>query len=167
MRPREQRADVVRLNANLQAEFAAEDMTFNQPEAAPFRERLHTAGFYSEWKGKYGDQARHCWKSPRQTVVTRRRGTVMVMPKCAKHGRRGEWPPRRRSLARHRMKLWRAGRDPAALLVVAEIVILFARRGGPLRLHEPYWSDELASILFLWLAMLGAAVAFRRSEQCG
>ena len=27
------------------------------------------------------------------------------------------------------------------------------------------WSDELASILFLWLAMLGAAVAFRRSEH--
>ena len=27
------------------------------------------------------------------------------------------------------------------------------------------WSDELASILFLWLAMLGAAVAFRRVEH--
>ena len=33
-------------------------------------------------------------------------------------------------------------------------------------LHSPLiWSDELASILFLWLAMLGAAVAFRRSEH--
>ncbi|MFL6812355.1 MAG: TRAP transporter large permease subunit, partial [Bradyrhizobium canariense] len=27
------------------------------------------------------------------------------------------------------------------------------------------WSDELASILFLWLAMLGAVVAFRRNEH--
>src|SRR5919107_1438352 len=27
------------------------------------------------------------------------------------------------------------------------------------------WSDELASILFLWLAMLGAVVAFRRGEH--
>jgi tripartite ATP-independent transporter DctM subunit len=27
------------------------------------------------------------------------------------------------------------------------------------------WSDELASILFLWLAMLGSVVAFRRSEH--
>src|SRR3546814_473704 len=27
------------------------------------------------------------------------------------------------------------------------------------------WSDELASLLFLWLAMLGAAVAFRRGEH--
>jgi len=34
--------------------------------------------------------------------------------------------------------------------------------------HQPLiWSDELASILFLWLAMLGAAVAFRRAATCG
>jgi tripartite ATP-independent transporter DctP family solute receptor len=32
-------------------------LTFNQPEIAPFREKLRSAGFYSEWKGKYGDQA--------------------------------------------------------------------------------------------------------------
>src|SRR5262249_49331594 len=32
--------------------------------------------------------------------------------------------------------------------------------------HEPLtWSDELASILFLWLAMLGAVVAYRRVEH--
>ncbi len=55
---------------------------------------------------------------------------------------------------------------PAALLVVAEIVILFAGVVARYGLHSPLiWSDELASILFLWLAMLGAAVAFRRSEH--
>jgi len=55
---------------------------------------------------------------------------------------------------------------PAALLVVAEIVILFAGVVSRYGLHSPLiWSDELASILFLWLAMLGAAVAFRRSEH--
>jgi tripartite ATP-independent transporter DctM subunit len=55
---------------------------------------------------------------------------------------------------------------PAALLVVAEIVILFAGVIARYGLHSPLiWSDELASILFLWLAMLGAAVAFRRSEH--
>jgi tripartite ATP-independent transporter DctM subunit len=55
---------------------------------------------------------------------------------------------------------------PAALLVVAEIVILFAGVVARYGLHAPLiWSDELASILFLWLAMLGAAVAFRRSEH--
>ncbi|CCD88587.1 putative TRAP-type C4-dicarboxylate transport system, fusion of small and large permease proteins (dctQ/dctM domains) [Bradyrhizobium sp. ORS 285] len=55
---------------------------------------------------------------------------------------------------------------PAALLVVAEIVILFAGVVARYGLHRPLiWSDELASILFLWLAMLGAAVAFRRGEH--
>jgi tripartite ATP-independent transporter DctM subunit len=55
---------------------------------------------------------------------------------------------------------------PAAILVVAEIVILFAGVVSRYGFHEPLiWSDELASILFLWLAMLGAAVAFRRSEH--
>src|SRR5471032_2424404 len=55
---------------------------------------------------------------------------------------------------------------PAALLVVAEIVILFAGVVARYGVHRPLiWSDELASILFLWLAMLGAAVAFRRSEH--
>ncbi len=55
---------------------------------------------------------------------------------------------------------------PAALLVVAEIVILFAGVVSRYVLHAPLiWSDELASILFLWLAMLGAVVAFRRSEH--
>jgi tripartite ATP-independent transporter DctM subunit len=55
---------------------------------------------------------------------------------------------------------------PAALLVMAEIVILFAGVVARYGLRQPLiWSDELASILFLWLAMLGAAVAFRRSEH--
>jgi tripartite ATP-independent transporter DctM subunit len=55
---------------------------------------------------------------------------------------------------------------PAAILVVAEIVILFAGVVARYGLQRPLiWTDELASILFLWLAMLGAAVAFRRSEH--
>src|SRR6201995_949978 len=55
---------------------------------------------------------------------------------------------------------------PAAILVVAEIVVLFAGVVSRYVLHAPLiWSDELASMLFLWLAMLGAVVAFRRSEH--
>src|SRR5947209_16528521 len=55
---------------------------------------------------------------------------------------------------------------PAAILVVAEIVILFAGVVARYGLHRPLiWSDDLASILFLWLAMLGSAVAFRRAEH--
>ena len=55
---------------------------------------------------------------------------------------------------------------PAALLVVAEIVVLFAGVVSRYVLHSPLtWSDELASMLFLWLAMLGSAVAFHRGEH--
>jgi tripartite ATP-independent transporter DctM subunit len=76
-------------------------------------------------------------------------------------------PPRRRSLAASlEAYLGMLVEIPAALLVVAEIVILFAGVVARYGLHRPLiWSDELASILFLWLAMLGAAVAFRRAEH--
>src|SRR5215510_12619818 len=79
----------------------------------------------------------------------------------------GEESPRRRSLLgsiEHALGL--AVEIPAALLVTAEIVILFAGVVARYGFHRPLiWSDELASILFLWLAMLGAAVAFRRGEH--
>lgn len=53
-----------------------------------------------------------------------------------------------------------------ALLVAAEVVILFAGVVARFVVHRPLvWSDELASILFLWLAMLGAVVALRRNEH--
>ncbi len=75
--------------------------------------------------------------------------------------------PRRRSRAASvESSLGMLVEIPAAILVVAEIVILFAGVVSRYVLHSPLiWSDELASILFLWLAMLGAAVAFRRSEH--
>jgi tripartite ATP-independent transporter DctM subunit len=75
--------------------------------------------------------------------------------------------PRRRSLAASlESVLGMLVEIPAAILVVAEIVILFAGVVARYGLRQPLiWSDELASILFLWLAMLGAAVAFRRSEH--
>lgn len=53
-----------------------------------------------------------------------------------------------------------------ALLVVAEIIILFAGVVSRYLLESPLvWSDELASILFLWLAMIGSIVALRRNEH--
>jgi tripartite ATP-independent transporter DctM subunit len=54
----------------------------------------------------------------------------------------------------------------AALLVVAEIIVLFTGVSARYFFHKPIvWSDELAGILFLWLAMLGAVVAFERGEH--
>jgi tripartite ATP-independent transporter DctM subunit len=53
-----------------------------------------------------------------------------------------------------------------AALVAAEIVILLAGVVSRYLFDHPLvWSDELASILFLWLAMLGAAIALRRDEH--
>jgi TRAP-type transport system periplasmic protein len=52
-----ERDDVAKLNATLQQDLAAKGLVFNRPDPAPFRDRLRTAGFYTEWKGKYGDEA--------------------------------------------------------------------------------------------------------------
>ena len=55
---------------------------------------------------------------------------------------------------------------PTAALVVVEMVVLFAGVFSRFVLHSPVtWSDELASILFLWLAMLGAVIALQRGEH--
>ncbi|MBE7201395.1 MAG: TRAP transporter small permease subunit, partial [Parafilimonas terrae] len=55
---------------------------------------------------------------------------------------------------------------PAAILVGLEIVVLLAGVVSRYLLHRPLvWSDELASILFLWLAMLGTVIAYRRGEH--
>lgn len=63
-------------------------------------------------------------------------------------------------------QLARAIAVPVALLVAAEIVVLFSGVMGRYVFHHPLiWSDEVASILFLWLAMLGAAMAFERGEH--
>ena len=55
---------------------------------------------------------------------------------------------------------------PAALVVVAEVVILFVGIVARAVFHKPIiWSDELAGILFLWLAMLGTAIAVHRGTH--
>jgi tripartite ATP-independent transporter DctP family solute receptor len=52
-----ERDDVAKLNATLQQDLATKGFVFNRPDPAPFRDKLRTAGFYTEWKGKYGDEA--------------------------------------------------------------------------------------------------------------
>ena len=54
----------------------------------------------------------------------------------------------------------------AGWLVVVEMAILFAGVISRYVFKKPFtWTDELASILFLWLAMLGAVLAYRRTEH--
>ena len=52
-----EREDVAKLNATLQQELAGKGLVFNQLDQAPFRDKLQSAGFYTEWKAKYGDEA--------------------------------------------------------------------------------------------------------------
>jgi tripartite ATP-independent transporter DctP family solute receptor len=52
-----ERDDVAKLNANLQGELAGKGLVFNRPDPAPFRDKLRQAGFYTEWKSKFGEEA--------------------------------------------------------------------------------------------------------------
>ena len=54
----------------------------------------------------------------------------------------------------------------SAALVSAEIVVLLSGVISRYVFHKPIvWSDELASLLFIWLAMLGSAVAYHKAEH--
>lgn len=54
----------------------------------------------------------------------------------------------------------------AAVLIAVEVGILMAAVIARYWLHTPLvWSDEVASLLFLWLSVLGAVIAFRRGEH--
>lgn len=52
-----QRADTAKLNDTVREELTKQGMTFTDPDKAAFREKLKQAGFYGEWKGKFGDEA--------------------------------------------------------------------------------------------------------------
>src|SRR5476651_99758 len=51
-----ERADVAELNAGLQKDLAAKGMVFNTTKAEAFREQLRKAGFYADWKSKFGEE---------------------------------------------------------------------------------------------------------------
>ena len=52
-----QRQDVMALNQSLRGDLEAAGMAFNDVDPAPFEQKLREAGFYAEWKGKFGDEA--------------------------------------------------------------------------------------------------------------
>lgn len=51
---RKERDDVAALNASLQGALSGKGMTFNSTDPEKFRATLRSAGFYAEWKQKYG-----------------------------------------------------------------------------------------------------------------
>ena len=52
-----QRAETERLNVDLEGGLKAKGLVFNRPDKAQFRQALTKAGFYADWKGKYGPEA--------------------------------------------------------------------------------------------------------------
>ncbi|ADJ65296.1 TRAP transporter substrate-binding protein [Herbaspirillum seropedicae] len=51
-----QRADVRKLNDSLVDEMKGKGLAFNNADADSFRAKLRAAGFYAEWKKKFGDE---------------------------------------------------------------------------------------------------------------
>jgi len=61
----EERADVAKLNSELRGKLSGTGLQFNDVDPAPFRDTLRKNGFYTEWHGKYGDEA---WRILEDTV---------------------------------------------------------------------------------------------------
>ena len=73
---------------------------------------------------------------------------------------------RTRVVAQLEAGLGRTVEAVAALLIAIEVGILLAAVIARYWLDMPLvWSDEVASLLFLWLSVLGAVIAFRRGEH--
>ncbi|HEX2939607.1 MAG TPA: TRAP transporter substrate-binding protein, partial [Rhodopila sp.] len=53
----DERADLVKLNGSVAESLKAKGLTFVEADKPAFREALKKAGFYAEWKKKFGDQA--------------------------------------------------------------------------------------------------------------
>ena len=60
-----QREDVLRFSDQAAKEMQAAGVVFNQVDTKPFRNALRTAGFYADWKSKFGDDA---WSLMEKTV---------------------------------------------------------------------------------------------------
>jgi tripartite ATP-independent transporter DctP family solute receptor len=53
----EERADIAKLNGSVADDLKAKGLVFVEVDKPAFRDALKTAGFYADWKKKYGDEA--------------------------------------------------------------------------------------------------------------
>ena len=60
-----ERADIAKANKDVRTQLEAKGLAFNDVETAAFRDRLKEAGFYKEWRGKYGEDA---WRVLEESV---------------------------------------------------------------------------------------------------
>jgi tripartite ATP-independent transporter DctP family solute receptor len=52
-----ERSDIAKLSVTLEKTLADKGLAFNRPELQPFRDALNKAGFYAEWRKKFGDES--------------------------------------------------------------------------------------------------------------
>ncbi len=60
-----ERADLAKASAEVRTSLEAHGLAFNSVETAPFQDKLRQAGFYKEWRGKYGEDA---WRTLEDSV---------------------------------------------------------------------------------------------------
>ncbi|HBK05343.1 MAG TPA: ABC transporter substrate-binding protein [Acetobacteraceae bacterium] len=53
----DERADIAKLNGSVADDLKSKGLEFVEVDKPAFREALKTAGFYAEWKNKYGEEA--------------------------------------------------------------------------------------------------------------
>jgi tripartite ATP-independent transporter DctP family solute receptor len=53
----QQRDDIKKLNETVVTDLQTKGLAINRPQSDTFRAKLREAGFYSEWKGRFGDEA--------------------------------------------------------------------------------------------------------------
>jgi len=53
----DQRKDIESLNGKLEKVLTEKGLEFHRPELQPFRDELAKAGFYAEWRKKFGDES--------------------------------------------------------------------------------------------------------------
>jgi tripartite ATP-independent transporter DctP family solute receptor len=54
-----ERADIASANMQVKTALAGKGLAFNDVDTAAFQDKLKQAGFYKEWRGKYGQDAWH------------------------------------------------------------------------------------------------------------
>ncbi|MDT7950715.1 MAG: TRAP transporter substrate-binding protein [Acetobacteraceae bacterium] len=55
----EERADLESASTKTRSALEGKGLNFNDVDTAAFRDKLRTAGFYKEWRGRYGEEAWH------------------------------------------------------------------------------------------------------------
>ena len=167
-----EREDVAKLNATLQGALQAQGAaSSSQTDPQAFRAALKQGGFYSrleaevrrggvEHAGRRGRAA-----SPEQPDGPPRRAEADARDRRSPPIARAAGAPaviardRDACCAMPSRSRRRCSCSSRSCVLLAGVVSRFV-------FHHPFvWSDELASILFLWLAMFGAVVALQRAEH--